>query len=71
MQIVVTTMFRHGNRLFKIGEIGEVVEVPHPLMYEGRPVFAYYAKFKDYDPVGVRKDESKRLADGQDKEAKV
>lgn len=55
MKVRVIKIFRHGTRYFEIGEIGETTGVEYPLTFHGKPIYDYYIRFPDYEPVGVHK----------------
>lgn len=59
MKVTVVKPFRHGLRVFDVGEVGEIVEVDCPLIFQGKPVYAFYVRFPGYPPIGIRKDEIK------------
>jgi len=67
MEVRVAKPFRHGMRVFEVGEIGEVVpteQVKWPLIFDGKPVYDYYVRFGDHYPIGVRKDEIEVISEG-------
>jgi len=57
MKVKVVKPFRYLLRIFDIGEVGEVVDVDFPLTFGGKPIFDFYVKFPDHEPVGVKKEE--------------
>lgn len=57
MKVKVVKPFRYCMRIFTIGEVGEVVEVEHPLTFKGKPVYDFYVKFSYHKPIGVFKEQ--------------
>lgn len=57
MKVKVIKPFRYCLRVFNIGEIGEIVEVDFPLTYYSKPIFDFYVKFPNHEPMGVHKEE--------------
>ena len=48
---------RYGTMVFDIGEVGEVVNVHKPLTYNGEPIYDFYVKFNNQQPIGLFKTE--------------
>jgi len=48
---------RYGIRVFNTGEIGEIVDIKHPLTFENEPIYDYYIKFDNFKPIGIFKTE--------------
>ena len=60
-KIELVKSFTHRGRDFKIGEIGEVVEVDKPTLFLGQGVYEIYAKFEGHEPIGLLKGDYKTL----------
>ena len=62
MKVEVIKPFRYGSRIFEVGEIGDVVQVGSPIMFRGKPLYDFYVKFENHEPIGVHEREVKVLA---------
>lgn len=63
MKVRVIKPFRHGLRVFELGEVGETTTVEYPLTSQGKPVYDYYVRFSGYPPVGVRRNEVEEVTE--------
>ena len=57
MKCKLVKPFRYGTRVFEKGEVATIVEVDHPVTFNGKPIYDYYAQFDNHEPIGVLKDE--------------
>ncbi len=59
-EITVRRQFRHGIRVFEVGEVGEIVHVEHQPTFVGKPIWDLFVKFPGHEPVGVHESEVQR-----------
>ncbi len=61
-KVRVVKTFRHGTRVFEVGEVGEIVDPQQALVaYRGKSIYPYYVKFPGYYPIGVQDYEIEEL----------